>query len=428
MVINNSKIVIEVVEYLPEIEAIKTIRTQVFQVEQGIAKELEFDGKDESATHLLAYLGHQPVGTARIRKLNKKTAKIERLSVLRPARRKGIGQKLMAKAIEFATSQNYHTVIVNAQKYIKSLYQELGFEQVGNVFEEANIPHVKMTKKLDKNNSSSQKTALPISDKKNDSQLTNSSTGDDHPQFQAVGIIKGEVKFHNEEKQVISVTIGNKEYGIHCATRHFAALSGLKKEIAKTGKTTQRLIVYPKVMHFPKRDEPHRLWFQLIGFEVGNYKNSISQDLKDNEFKICGLWQFIPVCRPPCISVFLNFKQERLDILKASDNPATNAKFMKTNHIPVLWRDSPIRPFRYNRLGGKEQGHPMFVQVKAVFLPERDAFAFVEQLGETTEQAPRFIKLPKSAKPQGNKQFSQRNTKNLRKKAKSNLSPPGKSK
>ncbi len=34
---------------------------------------------------------------------------------------------------------------------IQNFYQELGFKQVGNVFLEANIPHVKMTKKLDTN-------------------------------------------------------------------------------------------------------------------------------------------------------------------------------------------------------------------------------------------------------------------------------------
>ncbi len=93
---------------------------------------------------------------------------------------------------------------------------------------------------------------------------------------------------------------------------------------------------------------------------------------------------------------------------------------MKTNHVPVLWKDSPIRPFRYNPKAGKEQGHPMFVQIKAVFLPHRDAFAFVEQLGETMEQAPKFMKLPKPAKPQGKKKFSSRNKKIQRKSSKSN--------
>ncbi|MGK7955574.1 MAG: hypothetical protein AB4063_09995 [Crocosphaera sp.] len=248
-----------------------------------------------------------------------------------------------------------------------------------------------------------------------------SETINDQPQFQAVGIIKGEVKFHDDDKKnPLSIVIGDKEYGIYCATKHYGALTGLKKIIAKTGESTQRLIVYPKVLHLPKKEQPHRLWFQLIGFEVGNYENSISADLADNEFKICGLWQFIPVCRQPCISIFLNFKQERLDFLKKSVDPTTQAKFMKATHIPVLWRDSPIRPFRYNPKAGKDQGHPYFVQIKAAFLPHRDAFGFVEELGETLELVPKFMKLPKPSKGQGKKKFDSRNKKNPRKKPKSN--------
>ena len=95
--INNLQI--KVVTYAEELTPIQTIRRSVFQEEQGVAPEIEFDGQDETAEHLLAYLDNQPVGTARIRSLNKQTAKIERLAVLPPARGKGIGKKLMEKAL-----------------------------------------------------------------------------------------------------------------------------------------------------------------------------------------------------------------------------------------------------------------------------------------------------------------------------------------
>ncbi len=111
----------------------------------------------------------------------------------------------------------------------------------------------------------------------------------------------------------------------------------------------------------------------------------------------------------------------RLEFLKASDDPATQAKFMKASHIPVLWKDSPVRPFRFNPKAGKDQGHPFFVQIKAVFLPHRDAFGFVEQLGEPIEQAPLFMKLPKSAKAQGRKNSSKQQKKNSHQKPKPNL-------
>ncbi len=146
------EIIIKTVGYLAEINNITNIRKQVFQVEQGITKELEFDGLDETATHLLAYLENQAVGTTRIRELEPNIAKIERLSVLPKARNKGIGKKLMLKAIDFVTSNNYDEILIHAQKYLKDFYAELGFKQAGNDFQEANIIHIKMIKSLRFNN------------------------------------------------------------------------------------------------------------------------------------------------------------------------------------------------------------------------------------------------------------------------------------
>ena len=139
---------IETVNYQDEIAAIAQIRTKVFQQEQGVSAELEFDGKDASAIHLLAYLNNKAVGTARIRDIDASTAKIERLAILPEARRQGIGRKLMETALKAIVDRHKSSVIVHAQEYIASLYQQLGFVIVGERFNEAGINHVKMVKQL----------------------------------------------------------------------------------------------------------------------------------------------------------------------------------------------------------------------------------------------------------------------------------------
>jgi len=126
----------------------QAIRNQVFHEEQGVDPALEFDGLDNTAEHLLAYLDNQTVGTARIRYLDNQTAKIERLAVLSAARGQGIGKNLMEKALEIIEAKQMQQVVVNAQEYVKGLYQQLGFEQVGEIFDEAGISHVKMIKNL----------------------------------------------------------------------------------------------------------------------------------------------------------------------------------------------------------------------------------------------------------------------------------------
>ena len=127
----------------------KAIRCSVFQEEQRVEPTLDLDNLDETAEHLLAYLDNQPVGTARIRYLDHKTAKIERLAVLATARGQGIGKKLMEKALDVAAQKDIKEVVIYSQEYVKGLYQRLGFEQEGERFEEAGILHVKMRKRLE---------------------------------------------------------------------------------------------------------------------------------------------------------------------------------------------------------------------------------------------------------------------------------------
>ena len=143
---NLDSIRIEIVTYQDSVVAIKDIRTRVFQEEQGVSAELEFDGLDDSTTHLLAYAGNEAVATARIREIDATTSKIERLAVLREYRQRGIGTKLMQSALSNIAQRNKSTVIIHAQAYIASMYQQLGFTIVGAQFVEAGIAHVKMVK------------------------------------------------------------------------------------------------------------------------------------------------------------------------------------------------------------------------------------------------------------------------------------------
>jgi hypothetical protein len=219
--------------------------------------------------------------------------------------------------------------------------------------------------------------------------------------FQAVGVIKGNVTFTTvEEKTTANISISGKEYPLFYVSNKRRAYEALQKEIEATGEHTQRLIVYPKFTHFPGRDQQPNVGFQVVGFDKGRLESEdvASKELQDMEFRLCGLWQFIPVCRTPCISVFKNFTKERLNHIKQSE-PAKKVKFMKASHLPLFWRDAPVQPFRFNPKASKEeQGRPVFVQIKAKFLPHKDAFAFDSLLELPLEKPPKFLKASKDDK------------------------------
>lgn len=121
-----------------------SIRKAVFVDEQGVDPEDEWDKNEPTATHLLGVVDDRPVGTARVRFVDSKTAKIERVAVRKPDRGSGYGSRLM-RAIELLAVENGSTQsIVHAQRRVEGFYHTIGYETVSDVFEEAGIPHVEM--------------------------------------------------------------------------------------------------------------------------------------------------------------------------------------------------------------------------------------------------------------------------------------------
>lgn len=135
-----------------EIADCMEVRKLVFEVEQGIDSAKDFDGKDEAADHVIVYIDTQPIGTARTRYLDgeKKVAKIERVAVLKEYRKLGIGKLIMEYLHDQMEEKGVKEVTLDSQEYAKGFYENMGYVQKGEPFEEVGIPHVKMIKKLEK--------------------------------------------------------------------------------------------------------------------------------------------------------------------------------------------------------------------------------------------------------------------------------------
>jgi hypothetical protein len=233
--------------------------------------------------------------------------------------------------------------------------------------------------------------------------------------FQAVGILVGEVAFSDKKA---SVTIADKQYPLFYASSHKKSFEALKIHLKKTAQSQLRLIVYPKVMHFPKREQPYLIGFQLVGFTSVNVtpiqsitpsdSSTIDQQLQDREFKLSGLWQFIPVCQTPCITIQKNFSDSRLTYIKEAP-PEQKVNFMKASHIPLLWRNAPVRPFRFNpKLDKEQQGQASFVEIKATFLPDKDVFEFSSLRSRPSNMPPKSLKAGKKDKAQALQAKNQR--------------------
>ena len=136
MLIEIQKIISEL-----ELEQAFAIRRQVFCVEQNVSEQIEMDEFDEFATHVLAYIDDNPVGTARWR-FTEEGAKMERFAVLKEYRGKGVGEALVNHTLDKLKDNDF--IYLNAQESVIKFYEKFGFVAVGNRFYEADIPHKKM--------------------------------------------------------------------------------------------------------------------------------------------------------------------------------------------------------------------------------------------------------------------------------------------
>jgi predicted GNAT family N-acyltransferase len=147
------ELLIKICLFTDESKTIRSIRETVFQDEQGISSELEWDGLDEQCLHLIAKLGSESVGVGRLRELTVERLKLERLAVLANYRQQGVGSEMVHTAIAYSKEQGYQQMMIHAQASIAEFYEHLGFAKIGKPFTEAGIEHIKMERSLTKEDS-----------------------------------------------------------------------------------------------------------------------------------------------------------------------------------------------------------------------------------------------------------------------------------
>lgn len=147
-----AEIIIKIAETKKEREDAMDVRKQVFQKDMGVDSESDFDGKDDGADHIVAYVNGKEAGTLRIRYDDDgelgKVAEFERIAVLRKFRGQNIAKQMVEYMIVYLKGNGTRGVIFKAQEHAKGFYEQLGFVQQGNAFADGGVLHVKMFKVL----------------------------------------------------------------------------------------------------------------------------------------------------------------------------------------------------------------------------------------------------------------------------------------
>lgn len=108
------------------------IRTIVYVEEQGMERNLAFDGNDELCTHVVVYKGEEPVGAIRVRFFCQ-FAKLERMAIRKEHRSTRLLKQFLDFVLSHIARKGYPVVMTHAAPEYARLWCKLyGFYIVEN--------------------------------------------------------------------------------------------------------------------------------------------------------------------------------------------------------------------------------------------------------------------------------------------------------
>jgi predicted GNAT family N-acyltransferase len=117
---------VTVARSIEDLMRVMAVRSAVFVGEQRCPYREEFDGNDFSGTHLLGYVGHEPVAALRIRYFAD-FAKLERLAVRSGFRGRGVAQQVIRAGIEICRLKGYTRIYGQSERSMVEWYEQFGF-------------------------------------------------------------------------------------------------------------------------------------------------------------------------------------------------------------------------------------------------------------------------------------------------------------
>ena len=127
------------------------IRKKVFTDEKSVPRNIEHDKYDESldlCDHFIIIYNDIKVGTLRCLNVGDNTVQLQRFCFLKDYRNLGLGKKTLTFIEDFYKNQGINSIIMDAKYQVSGFYEKCGYIKRSEIFVEAGIEHVKMSKNL----------------------------------------------------------------------------------------------------------------------------------------------------------------------------------------------------------------------------------------------------------------------------------------
>ncbi len=151
--LSDSDVIVREASTPAERRAASDIRHRVFVEEQGIPEELDRDGLDADARHVLLFAAGQPVATGRFVLAagsdgEASEAILARIAVLPSHRGGGLGRRVVALLEAIAREAGARQATLHPHHYLEAFYASMGYRTVGGVEQVGPCRLLTMTKAL----------------------------------------------------------------------------------------------------------------------------------------------------------------------------------------------------------------------------------------------------------------------------------------
>ncbi len=113
-----------------DLEQAQEIRVKVLESEQGFPHDVNVDGLDQSADHVLILDDGVPVATARLTVTDSGEGKIARIAVLGSHRGIGLGRRLIRALEGAAKARGLQTIHLEPHAHLEPFFRALGYERI----------------------------------------------------------------------------------------------------------------------------------------------------------------------------------------------------------------------------------------------------------------------------------------------------------
>jgi GNAT superfamily N-acetyltransferase len=132
----------------PEYQQMVQLRNDILRKPLGLSFTPDELAKEKDEILIAAFEEEKMLGCCMLVKSGGSTVRLRQMAVLNNLQGKGIGRALMQFAENIARDLGYKKLTMHARVTAAGFYEKLGYDVVGDMFEEVTIQHYSMEKSL----------------------------------------------------------------------------------------------------------------------------------------------------------------------------------------------------------------------------------------------------------------------------------------